>query len=50
MARSTATKPDGYDWPDSGKPGRDCPRCPRLVAYRKDCRLKQPDWFNAPVP
>ena len=50
MARSTATKPDGYDWPDSGKPGRNCPRCPRLVAYRKDCRASHPDWFNAPVP
>ncbi|RDV01389.1 uracil-DNA glycosylase [Undibacter mobilis] len=50
MARSAATKPDGYEWPDSGKPGRDCPRCPRLVAYRHDCRLKRPDWFNAPVP
>ena len=50
MARSTATKPDGYDWPDSGKPGRDCPRCPRLVAYRNDCRASHPDWFNAPVP
>lgn len=34
----------------SGKPGRDCPRCPRLVAFRKEWRAKQPDWFNAPVP
>ena len=33
-----------------GKPGRDCPRCPRLVAYRNACRAKEPDWFNAPVP
>jgi len=33
-----------------GKPGHDCPRCPRLVAYRKTCRAKEPDWFNAPVP
>jgi uracil-DNA glycosylase family 4 len=33
-----------------GKPGRDCPRCPRLVAYRKTCRAKEPNWFNAPVP
>jgi len=33
-----------------GKPGRDCPLCPRLVAYRKTCRAKQPTWFNAPVP
>jgi len=32
------------------KPGRDCPRCPRLVAYRKACRAKEPGWFNAPVP
>jgi uracil-DNA glycosylase len=29
--------------------GRDCPRCPRLVAFREAWRSKQPDWFNAPV-
>ncbi len=34
----------------SGKPGRDCPRCPRLVAFRQDWRAREPDWFNAPVP
>jgi uracil-DNA glycosylase len=33
-----------------GKPGRDCPRCPRLAAFRKDWRAKEPEWFNAPVP
>jgi uracil-DNA glycosylase family 4 len=33
-----------------GKPGRNCPRCPRLVAFRKDWRKKEPAWFNAPVP
>ncbi|MBS0534582.1 MAG: uracil-DNA glycosylase [Proteobacteria bacterium] len=33
-----------------GKPGRDCPRCPRLVHFRETWREKQPDWFNAPVP
>jgi uracil-DNA glycosylase len=33
-----------------GKPGRDCPRCPRLVAFRKEWRIKEPSWFNAPVP
>jgi uracil-DNA glycosylase family 4 len=32
------------------KPGRDCPLCPRLVAYRNACRAKEPGWFNAPVP
>jgi uracil-DNA glycosylase family 4 len=35
---------------DSGKPGRDCPRCPRLVAFREEWRGKEPQWFNAPVP
>jgi uracil-DNA glycosylase family 4 len=34
----------------SGKPGRDCPRCPRLVAFRNTWRKQEPDWFNAPVP
>jgi uracil-DNA glycosylase family 4 len=31
-------------------PGRDCPRCPRLVAFRAAARKREPDWFNAPVP
>jgi uracil-DNA glycosylase len=31
-------------------PGRDCPRCPRLVAFRTDWRQREPAWFNAPVP
>jgi len=30
--------------------GRDCPRCPRLVAVRHALREKQPAWHNAPVP
>lgn len=34
----------------SGKPGRDCPLCPRLVAFRQDWRAREPGWFNAPVP
>jgi len=29
---------------------RDCPLCPRLVAFRHVCRTEQPDWWNAPVP
>ena len=32
------------------KPGRNCPLCPRLVAFRDAWRQKQPTWFNAPVP
>ncbi len=27
----------------------DCPRCPRLVAFRAANRAAQPDWHNAPV-
>jgi uracil-DNA glycosylase len=33
-----------------GVPGRNCPRCPRLVAYRKSWRARESKWFNAPVP
>ena len=32
------------------EPGRDCPRCPRLVSFRKANRQAEPGWFNAPVP
>jgi uracil-DNA glycosylase family 4 len=34
----------------SGEPGRDCPLCPRLVAFRKAARQREPEWFNGPVP
>ncbi len=34
---------------DSGKPGRDCPLCPRLVDFRNQWRDEAPGWFNAPV-
>ena len=29
---------------------RDCPLCPRLMAFRHQCRSEFPDWWNAPVP
>jgi uracil-DNA glycosylase family 4 len=29
---------------------RDCPLCPRLVAFRHQCRAEHADWWNAPVP
>jgi uracil-DNA glycosylase len=32
------------------EPGRDCPLCPRLAAFRAAQREAHPDWFNAPVP
>ncbi|MCS6931650.1 MAG: uracil-DNA glycosylase [Acetobacteraceae bacterium] len=31
-------------------PARDCPLCPRLVAFRAAARAQQPAWHNAPVP
>ncbi len=34
--------------PDT-EPPRDCPRCPRLVAFRHRLRTEYPDWWNAPV-
>ena len=32
------------------EPPRDCPLCPRLVAFRHDNRTAHPDWFNGAVP
>lgn len=32
------------------EPLRDCPRCPRLVAFREAWRTREPEWHNAPVP
>jgi uracil-DNA glycosylase family 4 len=29
---------------------RDCPLCPRLVAFRHALRAEHPGWWNAPVP
>ena len=33
----------------SGKPGRNCPLCPRLQEFRQEWRRREPTWFNAPV-
>jgi len=32
------------------EPDHDCPRCPRLVAFRDANRAEHADWFNGPVP
>jgi uracil-DNA glycosylase family 4 len=32
------------------EPSRDCPLCPRLVDYRRENRVANPDWFNGPAP
>ena len=31
------------------EPSRDCPICPRLVAFRDAARAREPSWHNAPV-
>jgi uracil-DNA glycosylase family 4 len=36
--------------PNAEEPGRDCPLCPRLKAFRDTNRSLYPDFFNAPVP
>ena len=36
--------------PSPSEPPRDCPRCPRLVAYRRENQELYPDWFNGPAP
>jgi uracil-DNA glycosylase family 4 len=33
----------------STEPPRDCPLCPRLVAFREELRVEYPNWWNAPV-
>ncbi len=35
---------------DTPEPPRDCPLCPRLVAYRQENRACDPTWFNGPAP
>ena len=32
------------------EPDADCPLCPRLTAFRKTWRDREPEWFNSPVP
>lgn len=32
------------------EPDKNCPLCPRLVAFRKENRALHPDWFNGAVP
>ena len=44
-----ATPADLSPLPQAEAP-RDCPLCPRLAAFRGQCRAEHPDWWNAPVP
>jgi uracil-DNA glycosylase family 4 len=36
--------------PSRSVPDRNCPLCPRLVAFREEARAREPTWFNSPVP
>jgi uracil-DNA glycosylase family 4 len=44
-----ATPAERSPIPEAEAP-RDCPLCPRLVAFREECRIEFPGWWNAPVP
>jgi uracil-DNA glycosylase family 4 len=46
---SFASPADLSPIPEAEAP-RDCPLCPRLVAFRHQLRGEYPDWWNAPVP
>jgi uracil-DNA glycosylase len=47
---TTISRTEHAAMPDaSGKPGRDCPLCPRLQEFRQEWRRREPTWFNAPV-
>lgn len=36
--------------PSAAEPSHDCPLCPRLHDFIAAQRVKEPDWFNGPVP
>jgi uracil-DNA glycosylase len=56
MTTTTNSRTEGAALADPATPGasaeppRDCPLCPRLMAFRQDWRAREPQWFNAPVP
>jgi uracil-DNA glycosylase len=50
MAGARAKPPAPAKLDAAAKPGRNCPLCPRLQAFRQDWRRSEPTWFNAPVP
>ena len=34
----------------AAEPPKNCPLCPRLVAYRRENQASNPDWYNGPAP
>ena len=49
-ARRMPTSSSATNGVQTAEPARDCPLCPRLVAYRAANRADHPDWFNGPAP
>ncbi|SFO27452.1 uracil-DNA glycosylase, family 4 [Bradyrhizobium sp. Ghvi] len=47
ISRSEAARPSRQA--SALVPDRDCPLCPRLVAFREANRAREPSWHNAPV-
>lgn len=42
--------PDAIAKAQAPEPPRDCPLCPRLLAYRAANAAAEPSWFNGPAP
>ncbi len=49
-AKRPKLRPDPTLRERPAEPGRECPNCARLVAFRTANRTQEPEWFNAPVP
>ncbi|MGV7215883.1 uracil-DNA glycosylase [Bradyrhizobium sp. UFLA05-112] len=49
MTTSTSEAPRLSRQAPTVVPDRDCPLCPRLVAFREANRTREPSWHNAPV-
>jgi uracil-DNA glycosylase family 4 len=49
-SKPVGTAADQPDHSAGQQPGNDCPRCPRLVAFRATWRERETGWYNAPVP
>jgi uracil-DNA glycosylase family 4 len=52
---TTISTTDSHPPPIAGaglgtEPDRDCPLCPRLADFRQAARVREPGWFNSPVP
>jgi uracil-DNA glycosylase len=49
-SRNQGTSGPPLPAPLQSEPDRNCPLCPRLEAFREAARVREPNWFNSPVP